>query len=108
MINPYNFFICDTADWVLDTSSPIHICNLLRGLQISRRFEDGEQFLSIENGNRVPVLTIRVLSLVIESYTIELVDCHYCPSFIMSIISVGLLASYGHELLDKEMFARLL
>ena len=41
---------------------------------------------------------IGVLSLVVESYTIELVDCHYCPSFIMSIISVGLLASCGYEL----------
>ena len=29
MINPYNFSICDTADWVLDTGSPIHIYNLL-------------------------------------------------------------------------------
>ena len=32
MINPYNFSICDTVDWVLDIDSPIHICNLLQGL----------------------------------------------------------------------------
>ena len=28
MIKPCNFFICDTADWVLDTDSLIHIYNL--------------------------------------------------------------------------------
>ena len=55
----------------------------------------------IENGNHVPVLTIGVLSLAFESCRVELVDCHYCPSFIMSIISVGLLASCGYELLIK-------
>ena len=32
MIKPYNFSICDTADWVLDIGSPIHICNLLQEL----------------------------------------------------------------------------
>ena len=108
MINLYNFFICDTADQVLNTDSPIHICNLLQGLQISRRFENGEQFLSVENKNCVPILTIRVFSLIFDLSTIELVDCHYCPCFIMSIISVDLLASYGYKLLNKEMFAKLL
>ena len=67
MIKPYNFSIFDIADWVLDTDSPIHICNLLQGLQICRRFEDGEQFLSIENENHVLVLAVGVLSLVVSS-----------------------------------------
>ena len=58
--------------------------------------------MNVGNGNRVSVLEIGVLSLVFESYTVELVDCHYCPSFIMSIISVGQLASGGYELLIKE------
>ena len=65
------------------------------------RFEDGEHFLSVENENCVSVLAIGVLSLVFGSSRVELVDCHYCPSFIMSIISVGLLASYGYELSIK-------
>ena len=57
--------------------------------------------MSIENENHVPVLAIRVLSLIFESYRVELVDCHYCPSFILSIISVGMLASCGYELSIK-------
>ena len=44
---------------------------------------------------------IGVLSLVFESSRVELVEYHYCPSFIMSIIFVGLLASSGYELLIK-------
>ena len=108
MIKPCNYSIVDTANWVLDTGSPIHVCNSLQGLQVSRRFEDGEQFLSIGNGNRVPVLAVGVLRLVFESCTVELVDCHYCPSFIMSIISVGLLASCGFELSIKEDFCNVI
>ena len=73
----------------------------ITGLQISRRFEDGEWFLSIENENHVSVLVIGVLSLAFESCRVELVDYHYCPSFIMSIISIGLLASCGYELSIK-------
>ena len=105
MIKSCNF---STTNWVLDTGSSIHVCNSLQGLQVSRRFDDGEQFLSIRNGNRVPVLAIGVLSLVFESCTVELVDCHYCPSFIMCIISVGLLASCGYELTIKGDFCQVI
>ena len=64
--------------------------------------------MNVGNENRILVLTIRVLGLVFDLSTIKLVDYHYCPSFIISIISIGLLAGSGYELLDKEMFARLL
>ena len=67
MINPYHFSICDTADRVLNTDSPIHIYNLLQGLQVSKRFEDGEQFLSVKNENHVPILAVGVLSLIVSS-----------------------------------------
>ena len=48
MITPCNFFICDTTAWVLDTRSPYHICNLIQGLQVSRRFDEGERFRMLE------------------------------------------------------------
>ena len=38
MITPYNFSICDTTIQVLDTESPINICNSLQGLQVSKKF----------------------------------------------------------------------
>ena len=53
MIIPCNFFICDTTAWVLDTGSPYHICNLMQGLQVSRRFDDDERFLNVGDGSKV-------------------------------------------------------
>ena len=37
MITPCNFSICDTTIWILDIRSPVHICNSLQGLQISKK-----------------------------------------------------------------------
>ena len=71
MIKPCNYSIVDTANWVLDTGSPIHVCNSLQGLLVSRRFKDGEQFLSVRNGNHVQYWRsescILSLSLVLSS-----------------------------------------
>ena len=108
MITPCSFSICDTTNWVLDTGSPIHICNSLQGLQVSRRFEDGERFLNVENGSQVPVLALGVLKLVFESCTIILNECHYCPSFILNVISVGQLAMYGYELSIKNDICKII
>ena len=38
MIIPYNFSVCNTTIRVLDTRSPINICNLLQKLQVSKKF----------------------------------------------------------------------
>ena len=67
MITLCNFFICDTTAWVLDTGSPYHICNSMQGLQVSRRFDDGERFLNIEDGSKVSVLALGIMNLVINS-----------------------------------------
>ena len=72
MITPCNFLICDTISWTLDTGSPINICNLLQGLQISRRFEDGERFLNIGDRRSISVLAFRNIKLVFESQYIIL------------------------------------
>ena len=92
MIILYNFSICDTTTWVLDTESPYHICNSMQGLQVSRRFDDGERFLNVGDGIKVPVLALGIMNLVINSRNVILSECHYCPSFLLNIISVGLLA----------------
>ena len=31
-------------------------------------------------------------------------DCHYCPSFMMNVISVGLLAKLGYKFIIKDDF----
>ena len=102
MITPCSFSICDTTNWVLDTGSPIHICNSLQGLRISRRFKEGERFLNVGDGSRVPVLALGVMELCFESCKILLSDCHFCPSFLLNIISVGQLTIEGYDFLIKK------
>ena len=81
MITPCNFSLIDTMTWVLDTESPIHICNSLQDLQITRRFEEGERFLNVRDGRSVSVLALEIIKLVFESQYIILNECHYCPNF---------------------------
>ena len=61
MITPCNFSIYDTTIWILDTESPTNIYNLLQDLQISRKFENGEQFLNIRDGSLVPILVLGIV-----------------------------------------------
>ena len=105
MITPYNFSICDTTAWVLDTGSPYHICNSMQDLQVSRRFDEGERFLNVGDGSKVSVLALEIMNLVINSRNVILSECHYCLSFLLNIISVGLLIMYSYEFLIKKIFA---
>ena len=108
MITPYNFSICDTATWILDTESSIHICNSLQELQISRRFKDGERFLNVENGSLVPVLVLEVIKLIFESCIIMLNESHYCPEFRLNIISIGLLVNFDYEISIKKQICNII
>ena len=102
MITPYNFSIYDTTTWILDIESPINICNSLQRLQVSRRIESGERFLNVRNESQALVLALETISLYFESCTVILNDYHFCPSFLVNIISVGLMAKDGYELSIKN------
>ena len=102
MITPCSFSIYDTTNWVLDTESSIHICNSLQGLRISRRFKEGERFLNVRDGSRVPVLAFEVMELCFESCKMLLSDCHFYPSFLLNVISVGQLAIEGYDISIKK------
>ena len=102
MITLCNFSICDITDWILDTGSPYHICNSLQGLQVSKRFKQGERFLNIGDGRSIPVLTLGILKFLFEFHIIVLNDYHFCPSFFLNIISVGLLAKNDYEISIKK------
>ncbi len=102
MITPCNFSICDNSTWVLDTGSPFNICNSLQGLQVNERFENSERFLNVGDGRSVSVLALGNLKLVFNSHVVVLSDCHYCPTFLLNVISVGLLAMNGYEISIKK------
>ena len=104
MITLYNFFVCDTTTQVLDIESPINIYNLLQRLQVCRKFKDGEWFLNVGDGSLISVLALGTIQLVFESKVVMLDDCHYCPSFLMNVISVGVLAKVGFNFLRKDNF----
>ena len=64
--------------WILDTRSLIHIYNSLQGLQLTRRFGEGERFLNIGDGRSVSVLTLRIIKLVFDpQYIILLANSNY-------------------------------
>ena len=90
--------------WVLDTGSPIHICNSLQGIQVTKRFREGERFLNVGDGRSVPVLALEIIKLVFESQYIILNECHYCPSFLLNIIFVGLLVNSNYKISIKKNF----
>ena len=102
MITSCNFSICDITDWVLDTDSPYHICNSLKGLQVSKRFEQGERFLNVGDGRSILVLALGILKLIFEFHTIILNDCHFCLSFFLNVISISLLAKNDYEISIKK------
>ena len=102
MIIPCNFSICDTTFWILDIESSVHICNSLQKLQISKKFENDERFLNVEDESQISIWTLEIVELIFKSISVILSDCHYCPSFLMNIISIGLLAKDGYSLSIKN------
>ena len=86
----------------MNIESPTNICNSLQGLQVSRKFKNGEQFLNVGDGRSVSVLTLGIIKFIFNSNIIILSDYHYCLIFLMNIISVCLLAKDGYSLLIKN------
>ena len=102
MITLCDFSICDITTWVLDIESPVHICNSLQWFQVSKKFKNDERFLNMGDGSQFPIRALGVIKLVFKSNSVILSDCHYCPSFLMNIISVGLLVKDGYSLSIKN------
>ena len=73
----------------------------MQDLQLSERFGDGERFLNVGDERSVSVLTLGTIKLVFKSNIIILSEYHFYPSFLLNIISVGLLTMYGYEILIK-------
>ena len=52
--------------------------------------------------SRVLVLALGVMELCFESCKILLSDYHFCPSFLLNVISVGQLAIEGYDFSIKK------
>ena len=64
---------------------------------------DSERFLNVGDERSVSVLALGIIRLVFESQFIVLNECHYCPSFLLNVISVGLLAKSNDEISIKKI-----
>ena len=72
-------------------------------MQISRKFEEDERFLNVGDGRPVLVLALRIIKLVFKSNIIILNEYYFYSSFLLNIISVGLLTIYGYKILIKKI-----
>ena len=56
-----------TDSWCEDSGCTSHICNSLQGFQETRKLNEGETFLTLADGSRIPVVAIGVCNLCFES-----------------------------------------
>ena len=82
----------------------INICSSLQGLQVTRRFKNNERFLIVGDRRSVPIPALGVIEFVFKSRVVVLNDYHFCPTFIMNVISIGFLSKAGYEILIKENY----
>ena len=59
-------------------------------------------FLTLANGSRIPVVTIRVFNLYFESRVLILEDCLYVPNVRRNLISTTYLGKHGYYVILKD------
>ena len=57
---------------------------------------EGEMFLTLVNGSRIPVVAIGVFNLCFESRVLILEDCLYVPNVYRNLISATYLGKHGY------------
>ena len=76
-----------TDSWCGDSGYTNHIYNSLQGFQETRKLNEGELFLTLADGSRIPVVTVGVFNLCFESRFLILEDCFYVPNVYRNLIS---------------------
>jgi hypothetical protein len=72
--------------WVFDTESMIHICKLLQGLSLTRRFAKGELDVRVGNGVKVAAIAVGTFHLPLPSgLVLELNNCYYIPLYVRTL-----------------------
>ena len=71
---------------------------------VSRKFRKDERFLNVGDGSFVPVLALETMQLIFKSSSVTLDEYYYYLSFMINIISIGLLAKLGFKILIKMIF----
>ena len=83
-----------TDSWYVDSGCTNHICNSLQGFQETRKFNEGELFLTLVDGSRIPVVAVGVVNLCFESKVLILEVCLYVPNVHRNLISTTYLGKH--------------
>ena len=92
-----------TDSWCVDSGCTNHICNSLQGFQETRKLKEGELFLTLANGSRIPIVSVGVFNLCFESKVLILEDCLYVPNVRRNLISTTYLGKHGYCVILKTM-----
>ena len=88
--------------WCVDSGCTNHICNSLQGFQETRKLNEGELFLTLVDGSRIPIVAIGVYNLCFESRVLILEDYFYVPNVRRNLISATYLGKRGYCVILKD------
>ena len=91
-----------TDSWYVDSSCTNHICNSMQGFQETRKLNEGELFLTLTDGSRIPVVAVGVFNLCFEPRVLILEDCLYVLNVRRNLISTTYLGKYGYYVILKD------
>ena len=92
-----------TDSWCVDSGCTNHICNSLHGFQETKKLKEGELFLTLADGSRIPVVAVGVYNLCFESRVLILEDCLYVPNVRRNLIFATYLGKHGYCVILKTM-----
>ena len=89
----------------MDSGCINHISNSLQGFKETRKLKEGELFLTLADGSRIPVIAVGVYNLCFESRVLILEDCLYVPNVRRNLISATYLGKHGYCVILKDNVA---
>ena len=91
-----------TDSWNVDSGCNNHIYNSLQGFQETRKLNEGELFLTLADGSRIPIIAVGVFNLCFKSRVSILEDCLYVPNVHRNLISATYLGKHCYCVILKD------
>ena len=91
-----------TDSWCVDSGCTNHIYNSLQGFQETKKLSEGELFLTLADGSRIPIVVVEVFNLCFDSRVLILEDCPYVPNVHRNLISATYLGKHGYCVILKD------
>jgi hypothetical protein len=88
--------------WCVDSGSTNHVCNSLQGLQVTRRLDEGEMYLTLGDGTKVPVHSIGIVKLCFNSKFLILSNCLYVPNIRRNLIFATYLGKHEYSIILRR------